>query len=109
VATPVKKFDFAYSIDWRDGFPFSLVNQEQQLVGAPNSQRFPVYFTLDTHLERRFNLFGYYLALRGGVNNLTNRKNPTVVNNNVDSPEFLTFAGTQHRAFTGRIRFLGKK
>ena len=105
----IRKFDFAYSIDWRDGFPFSLVNQEQQLVGAPNSQRFPVYFTLDTHLERRFHLFGYYLALRGGVNNLTNRKNPTVVNNNVDSPEFLTFAGTQHRAFTGRIRFLGKK
>src|SRR5215510_4655095 len=105
----VKKFDFAYSIDWRDGFPFSLVNEEQQLVGPPNSQRFPGYFTLDTHLERRFHLFGYYLALRGGVNNLTNRKNPTVVNNNVDSPEFLTFAGTQHRAFTGRIRFLGKK
>jgi hypothetical protein len=105
----VKKFDFAYSIDWRDGFPFSLVNQEQELVGAPNSRRFPAYFTLDTHLERRFHLLGYYLALRAGVNNLTNRKNPTVVNNNVDSAEFLTFGGTQHRAFTGRIRFLGKK
>jgi TonB dependent receptor/Carboxypeptidase regulatory-like domain len=105
----VKKFDFAYSLDWREGFPFSVVNQEQQIIGLPNSQRFPTYFTLNTHIERRFHLFGYYLALRAGFNNVTNQKNPTVVNNNVDSPEFLSFGGTQHRVFTGRIRFLGRK
>jgi len=105
----VKKFDFAYSLDWRSGFPFSVVNEQQQLVGALNSHRFPAYFTLNTHVERRFTLFSYYLALRAGFNNVTNRENPSLVNNNVDSPQFLTFGGTQHRAFTGRIRFLGRK
>ena len=105
----VKKFAFAYSLDWRSGFPFNVVNQEQQLVGAPGARRFPTYFTLNTHVERRFSLFGYYLALRAGFNDITNRKNPTAVNNNIDSPLFLTFSGTQHRAFTGRIRFLGRK
>jgi hypothetical protein len=105
----VKKFDFAYSLDWRSGFPFSVVNEQQRLVGDLNSHRFPAYFTLDTHVERRFTLFSYYLALRAGFNNVTNRQNPTVVNNNVDSPQFLTFGGTQHRVFTGRIRFLGRK
>ncbi len=105
----VKKFDFAYSLDCRSGFPFSVVNEQQQLVGALNSHRFPAYFTLNTHVERRFTLFSYYLALRAGFNNVTNRENPSLVNNNVDSPQFLTFGGTQHRAFTGRIRFLGRK
>ncbi len=105
----VKKFDFAYTLDWRSGFPFNVVNQEQQLVGAPGSYRFPTYFTLNTHIERRFRLFRYQLALRAGFNDVTNRHNPTVVNNNTDSPLFLTFSGTQHRAFTGRIRFLGRK
>jgi hypothetical protein len=105
----VKKFDFAYSLDWRSGFPFNVVNEQQRLVGDLNSYRFPAYFTLTTHIERRLTLFSYYLALRAGFNNVTNRENPTVVNNNVDSPQFRTFGGTQHRVFTGRIRFLGRK
>lgn len=105
----VKKFDLVYSLDWRSGFPFSAVNEQQRQVGDPNSYRFPDYFTLNTHVERRFTLFSYHLALRAGFNNVTNRQNPSTVNNNVDSPEFLTFGGTQHRVFTGRIRFIGRK
>ena len=105
----VKKFDFVYSLDWRSGFPFSVVDQQQRFIGDLNSHRFPDYFTLNTHLERRFTLFSYILALRAGFNNVTNRQNPTVVNNNVDSPLFLTFGGTEHRVFTGRIRFIGRK
>jgi hypothetical protein len=105
----VKRFDFVYSLDSHSGFPFNVVNDQQRLVGNPNSRRFPDYFSLNTHVERRFTLFSYHLALRAGFNDVTNRKNPSVVNNNVDSPEFLTFGGTQHRVFTGRIRFIGKK
>jgi hypothetical protein len=105
----VKKIDLAYALDWRDGFPFSQVNQEQELVGTPNSLRFPAYFSLNLHLERHFRSFGFQWALRVGFNNVTNRPNPTVVNNNVDSPQYLTFAGFQHRAFTARIRILGRK
>ena len=52
---------------------------------------------------------GLRWALRAGFNNVTGRDNPTGVNNNIDSPEFLTFGGAQGRAFTGRIRFLGRK
>lgn len=102
-------FDLLYALEWRDGFPFSLVNQDQQLVGAPNSQRFPEYFSLNVHAERRFQLLGLNLALRAGFNNVTNRENPSAVDNNVDSPNFMTFGGVQRRAFTGRIRFLGRK
>lgn len=104
-----RRFKLAYWLDWRDGFPFTLVDQEQQRVGAPGSRRFPPYFSLNLHIERRLRLFGFEWALRGGFNNLTDHLNPSVVNNNVDSRDFLTFAGIQGRAFTGRIRLLGKK
>jgi hypothetical protein len=105
----VKGLDFAYSLEWRDGYPFSVVNQDQKLIGSPNSRRFPDYFSLNTQVERRFRPFGFQWTLRAGFNNLTGRDNTTVVNNHADSPPFLTFGGIQHRTLTGRIRFLGQQ
>jgi hypothetical protein len=105
----VKGFDFAYSTEARTGFPFNVVNDQQQLIGRPGSRRFPTWFTLNTHVEKRFHALGYYWALRGGFNNVTGRKNWINVNNNIDSPDFLTYSVYNGRAFTGRIRFLGRK
>jgi hypothetical protein len=103
------KLDFAFAVQERSGFPFSFVNQEQQLVGAPNSHRFPAYFSLDTHLERRFELHNYLFAIRAGFDNVTGRRNYFFVDNNIDSPHFLLFSGYMGRTFTGRVRFLGRK
>jgi len=105
----VKKFTVAYFAEWRDGYPFSVMDENQQLVGAPGSRRFPPYFSLDIHVERRFRFLKYNLAVRAGFNDITNRHNPNLVNNNIDSPSFLTFSSAQHRSFTARLRFLGKK
>jgi hypothetical protein len=96
-------------MNWHTGFPFSVANQTQQIVGTLNSHRFPDYFALNLHVERRFRFHGYEFALRVGSNNITNSRNPVVVNNNIDSQHFLTFSSFQKRAFTGRIRFLGRK
>jgi hypothetical protein len=92
-----------------NGFPFSLLNQNQQLIGAPGSMRFPEYFSLDLQMERRIRVFGFMWALRAGFNDLTNRSNPSAVNNNMDSPDFLTYGGIQGRALTARVRLLGRK
>jgi hypothetical protein len=109
-STPlVRHFDLAYSLEWRDGFPFSVFNRDQQIVGSPNSRRLPFVFLLNVHIERRLRLFGYRWALRAGFNNLTNRENPTGIDSNIASPRFLTFGGLQHRTFIGRVRFLGSK
>jgi hypothetical protein len=105
----IKKFDLAYSAEWRSGYPFSAINQERRLVGEPNSNRFPAYFSLNVHAERRFRLLNFNLALRAGFNNITNRGNPIAVNNNINSSQFLFFSGMQKRVFTARIRFLGRK
>jgi hypothetical protein len=105
----IKGFDLSYALDWRDGFPFSLVNGDQLLVGPPNSMRFPDYFSLNLHAEKRFRLIGYHWAVRGGFNNITDRANPSSVDNNIDSAGFLNYGSFQKRAFVGRIRFLGRK
>ena len=102
-------FDLAYSLDWRDGYPFNLVNQDQQLVGAPSSRRFPRYFCLNAALERRVQILGYQWDLRVGLDDLTNRTNPTAVNNVIDSTQFLTFGGFQRRALVGQVKLLGRK
>jgi hypothetical protein len=111
----IKGFDLGYSTEYRTGFPFYLVDNQRQLAPLPGTTAipvflgFPTYFTLNTHLEKRFHAFGFYWALRGGFDNLTAHKNYGFVNNDVDSPQFLTFSGFSGRSFTGRIRFLGRK
>jgi len=104
----LKKFTLAWFLEWHTGFPYSVVNESQQLVSEPNSSRFPEYFSLNLHLERRFRFFHYEWALRAGFNNITGHRNPAVVNNNIDSPDYGSFIGGQGRVFTGRIRLLGK-
>jgi hypothetical protein len=104
-----EKWGFAYMAEWRAGYPFSVEDERGSVVGSVNSRRFPAFFELNVQLERRLDLFGYRWALRGGVNNLTDRLNPTLVNNVNTSPEFLEFFGGSSRAFVTRIRWLGKK
>jgi hypothetical protein len=101
--------DLPYSVEWRSGFPFNVANQQGQLVEPPDDRRFPTYFSLNLFLEKRVRAFGFFWAVRGGFDNITDHDNPAFVNSIVGSPEFLTFSGSYGRAFTTRIRFLGRK
>ena len=103
-----KKWAVGYMVEGRSGFPFSVEDDEGRIVGLVNSWRFPNFLELNVHLERRFSVFGHRWALRGGVNNLTDHRNATVVRNNISSPDFLQFFGGTARAFVTRIRWLGK-
>jgi hypothetical protein len=106
----LRQTEIAYSMEARTGFPFNVTNDQQQLKGAPGAQRFPEYFSLNVQLEKRFHLFRYYWAIRGGFDNITGHRNPYYVNGTEDprhpSPTFGAFQG---RAFTSRIRLLGRK
>lgn len=105
----LKKFDLAWSSIWRSGFTFVTIDQFGQIVSGPGQFRFPDFFTLNATVERKFAFHGYRWAARIGIDNILNRENPSVVDNNINSPGFLTFFGTDHRTLNGRIRFLGKK
>ena len=109
VPTPVWGILFTCLLDYRTGYPFSEVNQQQFLVGAANSRRFPDYASVNIGLEKKFRFRGYLFAVRGSAINVLGRQNADVVVNNVDAPNVLTFYGGQGRAFTGRLRFIGKK
>jgi hypothetical protein len=104
----LKRYMIAYFAEWHSGFPYTAVSDIQQIVGAPNSLRFPDYVSINLHAERRFRFWRHQWALRAGFNNITGHHNPTVVNSNTGSSEFGQFSGGQGRVFTGRIRFLGR-
>ena len=99
----------SYLFEYRAGFPFSSVDQYLEIVGAPNRQRFPDHANLNLGIEKRFQFRGYYWAFRVSAVNVIGRENPDVVINNVTAPNYLQFAGGQGRAFTARLRFVGRK
>jgi hypothetical protein len=107
--THIWRIQLSYFLEYRSGYPFSLVNLQQQLVGAPNRHRFPDYVSLNLALERKFAFRGYLWAARIEAVNALDRQNPNTVVNNIDAPNFGAFSGGQSRAFTARIRFAGKK
>jgi len=99
----------SYFFEYRTGYPFSAVNLQQQLVGPPNSLRFPAYAGWNLGLEKKFGFRGYLWAARIEVVNIIGRQNPDTVVNNTDAPNFGAFSGGQGRATTLRVRFVGKK
>jgi hypothetical protein len=105
----LKRWDFVYSVDWRTGLPFTAINANHVVVGAPDAHTFPAFLSFSPGLEWKFHLRGAYFGLRGIIENVTDRQNPTVVNNVVDSPEYGTFTEPLGRALTARIRLIGNK
>lgn len=98
-----------YLVEYRTGFPFGVVSEDGFLAGAPDAMRYPGYFNINLHLERRFHVLHSLWAWRFGFNNLTNNGNPNTVNNVQGTPQFLTYGRGQARAFSVRLRLLGKK
>ena len=107
--TPIPLWGLLVSefFEYHTGFPFSIVNEQQQLVGAANSVRFPDYVSLNVGVEKRFQFRKREWAIRLTAVNITGHNNPDQVINNIDAgPSFLTYAGGQHRAFTARFRLV---
>ena len=83
-------------VDWRSGFPFSLLNEQQDFVGPRNGGgRFPQFFTLDVLVMKglKIHFRGKKYKGRAGftIFNITNHWNPRDVQNNLASPQFGTF------------------
>lgn len=99
-----KKVTFAPIIDLHTGFPWSKVNEFQNYVGTPNSNRFPTFFSFDFKVWKMFPLprwlpwgGGFKLRWGIGVRNVTDALDPRDVYNNITSPNFAHFVGYQHR------------
>jgi len=104
-----KNWDFVYTMVWQTGFPYTSINANHEVVGAAGSRRFPDFVSFSPGLEWKFHLRGAYFGLRGVMENATDRKNPSIVNNVVDSPAYGTFSQALGRALTARLRLIGSK
>jgi hypothetical protein len=107
--TPLKSWSVAYLLETRSGFPFSVERNDGSILGEVNSYRLPLFFELDLHLEHRFMLARKRIAVRAGVNNISNHMNPTTVNSYMGSPNFLRYYGGDKRHFVVRLRMLGRE
>jgi Carboxypeptidase regulatory-like domain len=103
VATPV--------FDWHSGFPFSLLNEEQDFVGPRNEGgRFPQLMTLDLLVTKGLSIpfRGKKYKGRAGftVFNITNHWNPRDVQNNITSDQFGTFYNSPGRSVRLKFEFV---
>jgi hypothetical protein len=105
------KVDLVYSTEARTGLPFYATTDQGEIYPGdpPGKLRLPTYYTINLQFEKRFHLFHRYWALRGGFDNVTNHGNAALANGVLDAAHpFPTFIDYNSRAFTSRIRYLGK-
>lgn len=76
------------AVEWRSGFPYSNLAENQSYAGAPNTERFPNFFALDLQATKAFEIKGYRVI--GGVKltNLTGHDNPRQVVANIADPAY---------------------
>jgi Carboxypeptidase regulatory-like domain/TonB-dependent Receptor Plug Domain len=106
------KIDLVYSAEARTGLPFNATTDQGGIAPGttPETFRLPAYYTVNLQFEKRIHLFGRYWALRGGFNNVTNHANVNLANGIIDASHPVpTFIDGSGRAFTGRLRYLGKQ
>lgn len=106
------KVDLVYSAEARTGLPFYETTDQGQILAGhpPGTDRLPAYYTLNLQFEKRVHLFHRYWALRAGFDNISNHANVGLANGVIDAAHPTpTFIDGNGRAFTGRIRLLGKQ
>ena len=100
VKLPFQKFELNPTVEYRNGFPYTSFDALQDYVGAPNSERFPNFLSVDARLMREFQVAKNH-AIRLSVTgyNLTNHFNALAVHNNIDDPQYGVFFGNYHRHY----------
>jgi hypothetical protein len=87
-------------LEIRNGFPFSAVDENQDLVGMRNrAGRFPVLASLDVSVQRRLEVRGRRLWVGIRVFNALNRRNNRDVQANVDASTYGQFFNPVERSF----------
>jgi hypothetical protein len=100
VKLPFERFQLLPTVEYRDGFPYTVFDEFQNYVGVPNSNRFPNFFSLDARLMRDFKVSKKYtvrLSVTGY--NLTDHFNALAVHDNIDDPQYGVFFGNYHRRY----------
>jgi hypothetical protein len=85
--------------EWRTGFPWSAVDENQDFVGARNTAgRLPKVATLDFSLVRPWRFKKYHFTGGIKVYNASNNRGERDVQNNIASPDYGTFYNPLRRS-----------
>jgi hypothetical protein len=104
---PIWNLFASYFFEYRTGYPFSVIDEQQQLIGPANRMRLPNYGSLNVGLEKQLKLFTRKWAVRMTISNITNHTNADGADNNIDSSNFLHYFGGQRRSVSARVRLVG--
>lgn len=104
-----KKILLSPIVEWRTGFPYSIISETQNFVGIRNAdnQRFPNFFSIDAEVSKDIQVTKKYavrLSLKGF--NLSNHFNPRNIRNNLGDPQFGNFLNSYNRYFTAGFDIL---
>jgi len=101
------KMHIAPIVEYRNGFPYSVLNQFQNYVGMANTARYPNFYSADARVSKDIKLNDKY-GLRFSVNgyNLTNHFNPSAIHVNIADPQFGLFFASYQRKFTADFDIL---
>jgi hypothetical protein len=104
---PKYKLQVLPIVEYRNGFPYTRVDQFQNYVGVPNITRYPNFFSLDTRIIRDFKVSSKYtVRLSLSAFNITNHFNALDVHANSADPQYGVFFGNYHRRYRGDFEFV---
>jgi hypothetical protein len=87
-------------VEYRTGFPYSLLNERQNYAGPPNSWRFPNFFSVDFRVAKNIAVReDHAVQISFSVFNLTNHWNPEAVRWNTADAQVGEFLGQRPRRF----------
>ena len=92
------------AVEWRTGFPFSALDVYQHYAEAPNTERFPPYFSADITAFKTFEILGRKMDLGLQFFNITAHANPRDVIAVVESPRYREFSGTFGMTIAGYMQ-----
>jgi len=95
------RFGLAPTLEYRNGLPYSVLDERQNYAGVPNSKRFPNFLSADARVWHDFKVNPKY-SVRFSVSgfNLTNHFNPEAIHSNTGDAAYGLLFGERHRRFT---------
>jgi hypothetical protein len=107
VLTLRDKWTLSTLVEIRNGFPYSIINQDQEYVGVRNAGgRFPNLYTCDASLLRTAMLRRQPVRFGVRFYHIFNAFSPRDVQNNIDSPAFGGFYNGIVRRVTLTFQFV---
>ncbi len=99
------KWIFSPVVEIRQGFPYSLLDEERDYVGPRNlAGRFPLLKTVDIDIQRWFKIWKWKTRLGIRIFNALGTFNPRDFQGNVDAARFGVFSNTIPRLFGGTFQ-----